>query len=265
MQPPHAETATFDAEGALHPNHKYAVDTALRMVGQGARILDYGCGAGETVVYGRQTGLDMVGADVFYAGARSREIAEANGLLGNVVFHMADGRLPFSDDSFDMVCSNFVFEHVEDMDQALFEVRRVLKPGGIFLNLFPTLGVLREGHCGVPLAHLFTRSPSIQRPYLLAWRILGFGYHKRGKGRREWASDFSAWLGAYTHYRSKRTVFRHYRRWFDKVERLEADFLAYRLEARGMLKTARLARLPLLSWAGKAIAYRLAATVLLGR
>jgi SAM-dependent methyltransferase len=186
-------------------------------------------------------------------------------LLGTVVFEMTDGRLPFDDNSFDMVCANFVFEHVEDLDRALAEVRRVLRPGGAFLNLFPTSGVLREGHCGIPLAHWLTAMPAVQTSWLFAWRALGFGHHKAGKTRRQWARDFSQWLRDYTHYRSRRSVYRSYRHRFDRVDRLEAEFLAYRLEARGMRRAARLARLRPLGWLSRFLTYRLAATVLLAR
>lgn len=266
MEPEQSTPAPLpDADAVLHPNYRYVIDVALKTVGKGARVLDYGCGAGETVTHGREAGLDIVGADIFYAGGRSRQIAEARGLLGKTVFEMDGDRLPFEGASFDMVCANFVFEHVEDIDRALAEVRRVLKPGGVFLNLFPTLGVLREGHCGVPLAHWLTGAPSVQSSYLLLWRSLGFGHHTAGKTRRQWARDFSDWLRRYTHYRTKRAVYRAYRRRFSAVERLEADFLAYRLDARGMAGAARLARLPGLSWLSRAVTYRLAATVLLAR
>jgi len=260
---PASSPVAFDDEAPLHPNYRYVVDVALKTVGTSAKVLDYGCGAGEVVVHGRKAGLDIVGADVFYAGSRSREIAESRGLLGKVVFDMPDDRLPFEDDSFDMVCANFVFEHVQDIDRAMSEVRRVLKPGGFFLNLLPTIGVLREGHCGVPFAHWLTGLPSVQTPYLLLWRTLGFGYHTQGKSRRQWARDFSQWLRDYTIYRSKRAVYRSYRDKFDKVERLDADFLAYRLEARGMRGAARLARSRTLSWISRTITFRLAGTVLL--
>lgn len=38
--------------------------------------------------------------------------------------------MPFSADTFDMVIANHVLEHVDDVDSALGEIRRVLKPGG---------------------------------------------------------------------------------------------------------------------------------------
>jgi SAM-dependent methyltransferase len=252
-----------DEEVPFHPNYRYVIDVIQRTVGKGAKILDYGCGAGAIVIHGRKAGLDIVGADIFYDGGKSRKVAQERGLLDKVVFDMPDGRLPFDDDSFDMVCANNVFEHVQDIEQALSEVRRVLKPGGFFLNVLPTIGVLREGHCGVPFAHWLNGRPSVQTPYLLLWRSLGFGHNKQEKSRRQWARDFSKWLGDFTVYRSKRAIYRSYRSRFDKVENLEADFLAYRLELRGMRGAGKLARRRPFSWASRSITSRLAGTVLL--
>jgi len=48
-------------------------------------------------------------------------------------------RLPFGDNSFDLVTANVVVEHVEDPGEMLEEIRRVLKPGGRFLFHTPNL------------------------------------------------------------------------------------------------------------------------------
>lgn len=42
-------------------------------------------------------------------------------------------RLPFKDSAFDIVTSNMVFEHLDDPDAQLREIRRILKPGGTLL------------------------------------------------------------------------------------------------------------------------------------
>lgn len=46
-------------------------------------------------------------------------------------------RLPFADDSFDLVFSEYVFEHLEDPAAALDEIGRVLRPGGEVVLLVP--------------------------------------------------------------------------------------------------------------------------------
>lgn len=46
-------------------------------------------------------------------------------------------RLPFENESFDLVFSEYVFEHLLQPDLALGEINRVLKPGGSFVVLVP--------------------------------------------------------------------------------------------------------------------------------
>ena len=43
---------------------------------------------------------------------------------------LADGRLPFDDNTFDAVWANGVLHHTGDTERAIEEIRRVLKPGG---------------------------------------------------------------------------------------------------------------------------------------
>lgn len=53
-------------------------------------------------------------------------------------------RMPFENESFDIVISTEVLEHVPDPDAYLTEVKRVLKPGGIFFFTVPFLMSLHE-------------------------------------------------------------------------------------------------------------------------
>lgn len=56
-----------------------------------------------------------------------------------------DGNLmPFEDQRFDVVISTEVLEHVPEPEKYLLEVRRVLKPGGIFFFTVPFLMSLHE-------------------------------------------------------------------------------------------------------------------------
>ncbi|WP_331236293.1 class I SAM-dependent methyltransferase [Natronorarus salvus] len=79
-----------------------------------------------------------------FAGALSGEVvsvdADAAGLSRNAadLRVMGDGhRLPFADDTFDLVFSEFVFEHLLDPDAALREIDRVVTPGGHVVVLVP--------------------------------------------------------------------------------------------------------------------------------
>jgi SAM-dependent methyltransferase len=82
----------------------------------GARVLDYGCAAGPY--------RDLIGPGLEYVGA---DIA---GNPGADVELADDGTVPLPGDSFDVVLSTQVLEHVEDPLLYLSECRRLLRPGG---------------------------------------------------------------------------------------------------------------------------------------
>ena len=109
-----------------------------------AVMLDFGCGAGRLVAAARASGLNMLGADVFYGGSNAHAEAHDAGLIGDAVHEIRDGLLPFADSAFDLIVNNQVMEHVEDLDGALREIHRVLKPGGTLLSLFPARDVWRD-------------------------------------------------------------------------------------------------------------------------
>ena len=248
----------------MHPNYRFLIEQAIVLGGSEARILDYGCGACPVVLAARSEGIDMVGADIFYAGNESRQAVTSQGLLGKVAFEIVDGKLPFPDQYFDVIVSNQVFEHVQDIGSALDEIRRVLRPGGAFLNVFPSIGVLREGHCGVVFAHWMNGAPMLQRFWLRFARSLGAGYHKGDKTPAQWAAGFSDYLRRFTVYRSMRTIKREHLKRFTALEWREPDYIAFRLAARGNARLAELAR-TVLAPMSRIASRRLASMVLVAR
>jgi ubiquinone/menaquinone biosynthesis C-methylase UbiE len=75
---------------------------------------------------GTVTGIDMTPEML----SKSRQAAEEMG-QENVEFHEAEAeRLPFPDESFDVVISNGVIDLAPDKDAVFSELFRVLKPGG---------------------------------------------------------------------------------------------------------------------------------------
>ena len=91
----------------------------LAALPRGARILDMGAGAGETLRLLRALGFDAVGVDLAPRG----EGVEQGDFL----------HLSFPDGSFDAVLSQCAFFVSGDVPGALREARRVLKPGGKLL------------------------------------------------------------------------------------------------------------------------------------
>ena len=248
--------------------NRFVLDFAKRFVRSraGARALDYGCGAGGLVAAGRAEGLEMFGADVYYGGSDTRREAERSGLVGAEIQEIREGRLGFADSYFDLVTSNQVMEHVEDLDAALREIHRVLKPGGTLLSLFPSRDVFREGHIGIPFAHWFGKGSRLRFAYTLTLRSLGLGtWKEQAPSRRQWAIDKLKWIDTYTRYRSRRETFAAFDRYF-RSEFHEPDYICFRLrDRRIMAPFARLLDLPLVPAAATAVFRKLAFLVIVSR
>jgi SAM-dependent methyltransferase len=98
------------------------------------RVLDLGCGNGRHAMYFARQGLKAAGIDVSEQAIEwakdwaKREHLEIDFRVGDI----AD--LPFADNSFDVVVSHGVLDHVhyETARKAAEEVRRVLTPQGLF-------------------------------------------------------------------------------------------------------------------------------------
>lgn len=212
-------------------NYSYLAELGRRLCdGSAPKAVDYGCGAGELVERANAAGFDCIGVEAFYEGGSYREHARSKGLLDNTIFELKNGRIPRADNCLDIVFSNQVFEHIDDFSTPLGEIDRVLKPGGLFINAFPTRDVWREGHCGIPFLHWFPKGTRFPRyHYTLSMRALGFGFNTEGKSRSKWSEDMLEWLDNWTFYKSKAEVETAFSPYFD-IESYDADYLVYRFE-----------------------------------
>lgn len=128
---------------------------ALRSLPPGP-LLDIGTGTGDLaiVLRARHAGRDVIGVDLS-AGmlALAREKRAAAGLLRGDTL-----RLPFPDATFAGAATAFTLRNVADLDAALREIRRVLKPGAPFacLEITRPLGLL-AGPFTVYFRHLVPR------------------------------------------------------------------------------------------------------------
>lgn len=98
----------------------------------GMSVLELGCGTGSmwkgvTLPEGCRLTLTD------YSEGMLAEARLNTAHLPNVVFGQVDAQdIPFPDGSCDMVIANMMLYHVPDISRALREIRRVLKPGGVF-------------------------------------------------------------------------------------------------------------------------------------
>jgi demethylmenaquinone methyltransferase / 2-methoxy-6-polyprenyl-1,4-benzoquinol methylase len=102
---------------------RLAAEAAVR---RGDRVLDAACGTGDLAIAdlkagaGSVTGLDFSEQML----ARARRKAPLEWVRGDLL------ALPFADGTFDAATVGFGVRNVEDLELALRELRRVLRPGG---------------------------------------------------------------------------------------------------------------------------------------
>lgn len=161
-------------------------------------IVDVGCGTGETVYYLMESGYDAFGCDLRF---KSWEDSAQSDLIRNGRLRLIGGteqkKLPFDDDFADIVLSDQVVEHIEDLDSFFREIARIGKPGSISMHYFPSENKPIEPHVRIPLATKFQG-----RGWIGLWQRGPF----KGMPRRDWRSRgvdaMYEYLKDKTHYRS---------------------------------------------------------------
>lgn len=106
----------------------------LAKLPKNAKVLDIGCGTGSQLASLKEQGFEVSGIE---PSENMRKHAQSILPSGTVI----DGSviaLPYEDNSFDFVYSIEVFRYLSDEDNlgGMKEIRRVLKPGGVFFGTF---------------------------------------------------------------------------------------------------------------------------------
>jgi 2-polyprenyl-3-methyl-5-hydroxy-6-metoxy-1,4-benzoquinol methylase len=147
--------ATTDPLGAVHAGLASGRGLAQRSLdlveGDGLRVLDVGCSWGPITIataesdrVARVIGLDLEHEALALGDA---VLASRPGLSNKLDFVCAPAeQLPFAAGQFDLVICHTVIEHVADVEVALLEMLRVLRPGGVLHLEAPNYLWPREPH-----------------------------------------------------------------------------------------------------------------------
>lgn len=97
---------------------------------KGLRVLEIGCGLGTDGAQFARAGADYTGIDLTDAAVElARKRFELFNLPGSFQKDDAE-KLSFGNETFDLVYSHGVLHHTPDIDSAIREIHRVLRPGG---------------------------------------------------------------------------------------------------------------------------------------
>lgn len=115
---------------------RHYVELVLRFAPLDSKILDLGCGNGISSRLLNQAGFEVVGTDIsplFLEDARNWESSKLSYEVCDVL------ELPYADESYDVICSNELIEHLPDVETALLEMVRVVRKGGMVVISGPNL------------------------------------------------------------------------------------------------------------------------------
>ena len=180
--------------------HRYWKRFVARQTGlrEGERCLDLCCGTGDiarSVIkqdpYAEVTGVDFAASMLEIAGVRTK-VYSVQWIQGDAL------SLPFPDGWFAAVTVGYGLRNLDDLTKGLFEIRRILQPGGVLVSLdvgkvrLPVIDVLSRfyffklvpkiGEWLMPEQEMFTYLPQSSLKYpdqeTLKRKLLEVGFHQ---------------------------------------------------------------------------------------
>ncbi len=129
----------------------------LARVRPGMLVLEIGCGAGGLLRQLSRCGARTIGVDSLYAALDLSRRRDDAGARSNLVLASAEEALAFRAATFDAIVGQHVVEHLTDVDRALREWRRLVKPGGRIALATPNAQYADPSHFADPQhVHIFT-------------------------------------------------------------------------------------------------------------
>ena len=151
-------------------------DISLKKLLNGKKILDLGCWCGgKAVSWAERWNVNcMFGIDINKYFIEAAMMFSSKRRNKNIAYSFSVGigeNLPYKDNSFDAIVSFDVFEHTQSLKNVIKECKRVLRPGGMLLSVFPQYNMPTESHLSS-----VTRTPCIQ--WLFDAKTLSTAYNE---------------------------------------------------------------------------------------
>ena len=152
-------------------------------------ILDFGCGKGKLLQVLEESKIkcNLYGVDIFKSEEDFLEIKKDN--------YFADIKsiTPYQNFDFgvkfNVIISNMVFEHIENLSLVYEHLRKILKEDGIIIAGFPTKEVIIEPHLKLPFIHLIKKDSVFLMNYLKFALLLNIGEFKSLKGKSNYVKN----------------------------------------------------------------------------
>lgn len=134
----------------------------------GLKILDLGSGEGGTTNILSKNNF-VVSADI----SKTRLLRQLENFQITSIVNASASKLPFKDDSFNLITLQDVIEHFSDLNIALSEIHRVISKNGILYlstpNRFSLINIIADPHWGLPVVSVLPRE-SVRKYFLKFFR-----------------------------------------------------------------------------------------------
>ena len=167
--------------------YERTVERTKELLDRSAIVLEIGCGTGTTALRLASSVSRIFATDVaneMIAIAREKAAAEA---CGNVEFSVAAAEhAPGADNTYNAILAFNVLHLTAERSTVLAQVRRLLKPGGLFISKTPCLLEMNPLiRMAVPIARLLGKAPTVAffSAAALEAEIAGAGFEITERGR----------------------------------------------------------------------------------
>lgn len=186
-------------------------------------LLDFGCGSGINVEELDSQGYQAYGCDIEFDPGSN---AKLKSMIDNGIIRPIQSDpyvLPFKDNTFDLIYSHQVFEHVKNYSVTITEIARVLKPDGLCIHILPSRYRPIEVHVFVPFSSVIRNFG-----WLYCWAFLGIRneFQNSMKAKEKAIINYN-YLKNRTNYLPKYSLQKHFINHFNHVVFCEKEFLKY--------------------------------------